>query len=232
MCIPSRFPGNHIPLHRAVSRNHIFDDTGQHMTDMGLSVRGRRPVIKGIGRPLFPGIHALLEDIVLFPEKFYFFLSVYKIQAGINFLIHKYAPFFTSPVHKKTPSRKRTRFVCSFNHLLQRTKITLPSGLPAVRTDIIRFPVTAECRRLLLLLRGSGQSSEVIFPDFLLIPVLHRHRLAVILKNQVLSSSMPLHIDAEPIIVLGKWNCQDGSFLLFLSSKIQMPDAEIGRPGG
>jgi hypothetical protein len=54
----------------------------------------------------------------------------------------------------------------------------------------------------------------------------------VILKNQVLSSSMPLHIDAEPIIVLGKWNCQDGSFLLFLSSKIQMPDAEIGRPGG
>jgi hypothetical protein len=58
------------------------------MTDMGLSIRGRRPVIKGIGRPILPCIHALRKNIIFFPEQFHFFFSVHKIQTGIDFLIH------------------------------------------------------------------------------------------------------------------------------------------------
>lgn len=69
--------------------------------------------------------------------------------------------------------------------------------------SFIRLPVTAEtpsvpnnlivpvCRKASFLhdSRCSVRNSEGIFPDLLLIPVLHPHRLAVILRNRLLSSS-------------------------------------------
>ena len=88
MCVPSGFTGNHISLHGTVSGDHIFDDTGQHVTDMGFAVCRGRSVIKSIRRTLFTAVHTFFKDMVFFPELFNFLFTIHEIQVRINFLVH------------------------------------------------------------------------------------------------------------------------------------------------
>ena len=81
MGIPSGLTGYFVPFHGTVTGNHILDNTGQHMTDMRLSVGRRRSIIEHIGRSIFPQLNALSENILVFPELFYLFLSLDKIHA-------------------------------------------------------------------------------------------------------------------------------------------------------
>ena len=86
--IPAGLSRYHIALHGAVSRNHILDDAGQHMADMGLAVGCRRSVVEGIGLAFLAAVHALLEDMVFIPELFNLFLTTDEIQVGGYFLVH------------------------------------------------------------------------------------------------------------------------------------------------
>ena len=79
MGIPACFSRYHVALHGAVSRNHILNNTGQHMTDMGLAVCGGRAVIKGVGRAFLAAVHALFKNVVFIPEIFDLFFSVHEV---------------------------------------------------------------------------------------------------------------------------------------------------------
>ena len=89
--IPSCLTRYIIALHGLVTRDHILDDTGQYMSDMRFSVCGRRSVIKSISRSFLSGIHALVKDVMLFPEFFCFFLLLHKIRVRLNFVIQHFA---------------------------------------------------------------------------------------------------------------------------------------------
>ena len=74
--IPSGLSRNHLPFHGLVSRDHIFDNTGKNMTNMRLSISGRRAVVKGVCLPFLSVFHALFKNLVLFPEFLYFLFPV------------------------------------------------------------------------------------------------------------------------------------------------------------
>ena len=93
VCVPACLSRHHTALHGAVSRNHIFDNTGLHMSDMRLSVCSRRAVVKGISRALLPAVNALLEDVVLLPELFHSLFSLHKIECVVYLLVHFSLPF-------------------------------------------------------------------------------------------------------------------------------------------
>ena len=80
MGIPAGLPWYFVPLHRPVPWNHILDDTGQHMADVGLPIGCRRTVVEHVEVTAFPLLHALLEDVVLLPELLDSLLTVDKIQ--------------------------------------------------------------------------------------------------------------------------------------------------------
>src|SRR5699024_3430597 len=99
--IPSGLSWNHIAFHGPVSGDHILDNTGEHMADVRFSISGRRSVIEGIGRTFFTVFHALFENVIVFPELFYFFLPFYKVEVCSNFLIHSFSPFQNSKYFTK-----------------------------------------------------------------------------------------------------------------------------------
>ena len=86
--IPARFTGNHIALHCAVSRNHILDNAGQNMADMGLAVCRGRSVIKSIGGAALSFLNAFLENMVFFPEIKHGFFSGDEIHIRRNLFVH------------------------------------------------------------------------------------------------------------------------------------------------
>ena len=97
--IPSGLPGHIFSLHGLVAGNHILDDTGQHMADMGLAIGRGRSVIEGVGLTAFPVFHTLLENMILFPEILCGFLSLHKIHVRGNFFVHF---SFSFPDHVST----------------------------------------------------------------------------------------------------------------------------------
>ncbi len=82
MGIPARLTGHLVPFHCAVPGDHILDDTGQHVADVGLSICRWRSVIKHIGRTALPELDTLFENILFLPELLYFLFPVDKIQTG------------------------------------------------------------------------------------------------------------------------------------------------------
>lgn len=70
------------------------------------------------------------------------------------------------------------------------------------------FPSVLTTRTSRQNVQGSARDSEVIFPDLLLVPVLHHHRLAVTFTDQLLSSSMSVHMIAVYHFGIDKSNCQ------------------------
>ena len=85
--IPTGFPGHHVALHGAVAGDHILDDAGENVADMGLAVGGGRAVVKDVGLPFFPQLHAFLEDMLLLPELQDFLFPLNEIQIGIHFVV-------------------------------------------------------------------------------------------------------------------------------------------------
>ena len=94
MGIPAGLPGNVLPLHGLVAGNHILDDPGQDMADMGLAIGGRGAVIEGIGLPLLPAVHALFEDVMGVPILLNFLLPVHEVQVRVYFSVHR---LFSNP---------------------------------------------------------------------------------------------------------------------------------------
>ena len=90
MGIPSSLTRNHVTLHCAVSWNHILDNTCQHMADMRLAVCCWRSVIECVSRAFFTVFHTFFENMVFFPEFFYFFLAIYEIQIRVYFLVQSF----------------------------------------------------------------------------------------------------------------------------------------------
>ena len=90
--IPAGFPGHVEALHAAVPGDHVLDDPGQHMTDVGLAVGCGRSVIEGINRRAFPVFYAFFENPVVFPELSDFFFSFNEIQTGVYFTVHHFPP--------------------------------------------------------------------------------------------------------------------------------------------
>ena len=80
MGIPAGLTGYHISLHGTVSGDHILNNTGQHMSDVRLTICSRRSVIKGIGRSFLTVLHTFAENVILFPEFLRFFFPVHKVQ--------------------------------------------------------------------------------------------------------------------------------------------------------
>ena len=142
MRIPTGFPRNHIPLHRTVARNHILNHARQHMADMRLSVRGRRPVIKDIRLALFAGIDAFLEDLIVAPELFDRIFAFHEVQIGRYLLIHqKSTPYMKSIVlldfekaafsgkqKKPRPVNGTKAFISLRSHPFRHTIICVPSN--------------------------------------------------------------------------------------------------------
>ena len=44
--VPARFSKDALSFHRLVARQHVLDDARQHMTDVRLAVRRRRPIVE------------------------------------------------------------------------------------------------------------------------------------------------------------------------------------------
>ena len=86
--IPSGLTGYIVALHGTVTGDHVLDNTGQYVTDMGLAVRSGRTVIEHIFRAAFALVHTLLEDIILFPECFYRFFAIDEIHIRRHFRVH------------------------------------------------------------------------------------------------------------------------------------------------
>ena len=141
--IPACLTGNHISLHGTVSGDHILDGTGLYMTDVGLTVGGRRSVVEGIGLAFLTMLHTFFENVVVFPEFLDGFLTVYEIQACGYLLVHSALPF----LKKMAPSRNRTKLM----HSLTTSYNILPIRFHMCNlTGVICFPVTAGFRSELL----------------------------------------------------------------------------------
>ena len=95
--IPSGFPRDHIPLHRAVTRDHVLDDTGQYMPDMRFPICCRRSVVENVVRTSFSFFDAFLKDMIFIPEFFNFFFSGDEIHIRRYFLVHVCFSFLSGP---------------------------------------------------------------------------------------------------------------------------------------
>ncbi len=85
--VPAGFPGNHVSFHGPVSGDHIFDDSGEHMADMGLAVSRRGTVVKHVGGMAFPALDALLKDVFFLPELLDLFFPLHQVQVRGDFRI-------------------------------------------------------------------------------------------------------------------------------------------------
>ena len=106
--IPACFSRNIVAFHGTVSRNHILDNTGQHMTDVRLTICGRRSVIKGICRAAFSLLHTFLKCVVFFPELFNFFFALYKVHVGVYFAVHAFVTSLSSKQKSPVPATGRS----------------------------------------------------------------------------------------------------------------------------
>ena len=93
MGIPSGFTRYHFSFHSMITRDHIFDNTGQHVTNMWLAVCCWRSVIECVSRTFFTVFHTLFKNVVLFPELLHIFFSLNEIEIGRYFLVHDVFPF-------------------------------------------------------------------------------------------------------------------------------------------
>ena len=78
--IPPCLSRNHVSLHRAVARDHVLDDTCEHVSDMRFAVCCRRAVVEDVVRASLALFDTFLEDMVVIPELFNFLLTADKIH--------------------------------------------------------------------------------------------------------------------------------------------------------
>ena len=90
--VPTGLPGNHIAFHRPVAGDHVLDDTGEDMPDMGFAVRGGGAVVEGIGWAALPVLHALFKNVAFPPKLLGFLFPLHKIQVGRDLFIQRQNP--------------------------------------------------------------------------------------------------------------------------------------------
>ena len=78
--IPAGFTRNHVSFHGAVSRDHVFDDTGKYVSDMRLAVCSRRSVIEHVWGSFSAAVDTFFKDFFVFPEFLNLFFPVHKVQ--------------------------------------------------------------------------------------------------------------------------------------------------------
>ena len=100
--IPTSLAENLLPLHRLVTRQHILDNTSQHMTDMRLAVGSRRAIIKGKGITALTVGDTLVSNIIFLPKLQNFGFSIHEVQIRIDFVVH----CLSSSQNKKAPVPK------------------------------------------------------------------------------------------------------------------------------
>ena len=92
--VPSRFSKDALSLHRLVARQHVLDDARQHMTDVRLAVRRRRPIVEREILLACALVNRLLRDVVRFPEVFDLLLALNKIQRRVYLLVQQDFPSY------------------------------------------------------------------------------------------------------------------------------------------
>ena len=88
VCIPTRLTKDALALHSLVTGYHILDYSSKHVTDVGLTVCGRRSVEEGVIITALSVGNALLEDFVFFPEFSGSFFSLDKVQVCRDLLVN------------------------------------------------------------------------------------------------------------------------------------------------
>ena len=94
--VPPRLPGHLVSLHGAVTGNHIFDGTGQNMSDMRLPVCGRRTVVEHVDLVPVPFFHTLVKNVLVLPELFNLLLAACKVHVCLHLVVHPsslFSPF-------------------------------------------------------------------------------------------------------------------------------------------
>ena len=86
--IPAGLAGHLIALHGPVTGDHILDNAGLHMADMGLAVGSGRAVVEHISRAILAVFDTFFKDVAFFPELFHVLFALHKVQTGGHFLVH------------------------------------------------------------------------------------------------------------------------------------------------
>ena len=107
--IPSCLSRNHVSLHRAVTRDHVLDDTCEHVSDVRFAICSRRTVVEDVVRASLTLFDTLLKDVVLIPELLDFLFPADKIHICGNFLVHADFPFCLRSAAAMCRLRTRSR---------------------------------------------------------------------------------------------------------------------------
>ena len=91
--VPAGLAGNVVALHHAVAGDHILDDAGEDMADVGLAVGGGGAVVEGVGGLAFALFNRFFKDPVFLPEPGRFLFAFDNAFCGIDFPIHGFLPF-------------------------------------------------------------------------------------------------------------------------------------------
>ena len=105
--VPARLARDIVPLHRAVTRNEVLDDAGDHMPDVRLAVGGRRTVVKGKDGRVGAQGKALAEHVVILPELKHFLFPVDRAFVYVYFFIHVFLPPCFKNIKNPRPARIR-----------------------------------------------------------------------------------------------------------------------------
>ena len=169
--IPACFTQNVIALHRAVTGDHILDNTCKHVTYMRLAVCGGGAVIESIGLAALAALYTFLKNFVLFPELNGLFFSFHKVQVIRDLLVHFIILlrilyiFYNQNKKACPPNRDKAKNFATIQH------------------TTICLPMTVEIRRKII---GKSLSSPQLGSDvrkILLSIGSHRTRLARLFKN-------------------------------------------------
>ena len=100
--IPTSLAENLLPLHGLITRQHILDNTSQHMANMRLAIGSRRAIVKGKGITALTVTDTLVSNIIFLPKLQNFGFSIHEVQIRIDFVVHS----LSSSQNKKAPVPK------------------------------------------------------------------------------------------------------------------------------
>ena len=122
MGVPTRLTQNAFAAHGLVTGNQVFDNTRKYMTDVGLTVRGRRTIVEAEGAGFAALLHTSLKNMLALPEGARRLFSLNKVQTLLDFFVdfaHSKSPFILiNHIQKqKNPVRKRTGKAQRMSHI-------------------------------------------------------------------------------------------------------------------
>ena len=177
MGVPARFAQHFLALHGLETRQHIFDDTRQDVTDMRLAISRRRAIIERERIAAFTLIDSFLSDVVVFPELQDFLLAFHEVQVGVYLTVQ--SGFLLIIEKACIPKQDAGCITYTKTPYLSRTSI---------RYSVTGNTGPAYSHSFSLLLRSD-------FPLSLLAPGSHLPRFSSAFCKSILSSSTHLHVN-------------------------------------